>query len=92
MGMEGFSAERTQTFQAPIKLAQPLPAPELRAKKFTDTISSFFFHIKNLEIWQQHQQTQKPEHVKAIWIKFVQGGRWLAIRDRRARGGRGMIV
>ena len=33
----GFPAERTHIFQAPIKLAQPFPAPELRAKHFTDT-------------------------------------------------------
>ena len=32
-----FLAERTQFSQAPIKLAQPFPAPELRAKYFTDT-------------------------------------------------------
>ena len=30
MGMEGFPAERTQVFQAPIQLVQPFPAPELR--------------------------------------------------------------
>ena len=32
MGMEGFPAERTQPLHAPIKLAQPFLAPELRAK------------------------------------------------------------
>ena len=32
-----FPAERPHFFQAPRKLAQPCPAPELRAKKFTDT-------------------------------------------------------
>ena len=33
----GFPAERTEFFQVPKKLAQPFPAPELRAKHFTDT-------------------------------------------------------
>ena len=33
----GFSCRKNTFFQAPIKLAQPFPAPELRAKKFTDT-------------------------------------------------------
>ena len=37
MGMEGFPAERAQFFQAPIKLAQPFPARELRANNFTGT-------------------------------------------------------
>ena len=32
MGMGGFPAERTKKCQAPIKLAQPFPAPELRAE------------------------------------------------------------
>ena len=36
MGMEGFPAERTHVFQAPIKLAQPFAAPELQPKHFTD--------------------------------------------------------
>ena len=36
-GHESFPAERTQIFQAPIKFAQPFPAPELRAKHLTDT-------------------------------------------------------
>ena len=33
----GFPAERRHFFQAPIKLAQPFPAPELRAKNLSDT-------------------------------------------------------
>ena len=33
----GFSCRKNACFQAPIKLAQPFPAPELRAKHFTDT-------------------------------------------------------
>ena len=37
MGMGGFPAERTQFFQAPIRLAQPFPAPESRANIFMDT-------------------------------------------------------
>ena len=32
-----FPAERAHFFQAPIKLAQPFPAPELQTKHFTDT-------------------------------------------------------
>ena len=38
MGM-GFSCRKNANafFQAPIKLAQPFPAPELRTKNFTDT-------------------------------------------------------
>ena len=36
MGM-GFSCRKNAFFQAPIKLAQPFPAPELRAKNLTDT-------------------------------------------------------
>ena len=36
MGM-GFPAERTKQSQVPIKLAQPFPTLELRAKFFTDT-------------------------------------------------------
>ena len=39
MGMEAFLNKKN--FQAPIKLVQPFPAPELQAKKFTDT--RFFF-------------------------------------------------
>ena len=35
-GHEGFPAERMQFFQAPIKLARPFPAPELRENIFTD--------------------------------------------------------
>ena len=31
----GFPAERTHFWRVPIKLAQPFPAPELRAKNFT---------------------------------------------------------
>ena len=34
MGM-GFSCRKNAFFQAPIKLAQPVPAPELRANNFT---------------------------------------------------------
>ena len=33
----GFSCRKNAFFQAPIKLAQPFPAPELRTKHFTDT-------------------------------------------------------
>ena len=33
----GFSCRKNAFFQAPIKLTQPFPAPELRAKMFTDT-------------------------------------------------------
>ena len=33
----GFSCRKNAFFQAPIKLAQPFPAPELRTKNFTDT-------------------------------------------------------
>ena len=36
MGM-GLSCRNKAFFQAPIKLAQPFPAPELRATNFTDT-------------------------------------------------------
>ena len=36
MGM-GFSCRKNAFFQAPIKLAQPFPAPELRARDFMDT-------------------------------------------------------
>ena len=32
-----FSCRKNAFFQAPIKLAQPFPAPELRTKIFTDT-------------------------------------------------------
>ena len=32
-----FSCRKNAFFQAPIKLAQPFPAPELRAENFTDT-------------------------------------------------------
>ena len=34
MGMEVFPAERTKKCQAPIKLARPFPAPELRAENY----------------------------------------------------------
>ena len=34
--MEGFPAERAKKSWAPIELAQPFPAPELRAENFTD--------------------------------------------------------
>ena len=33
----GFSCRKSAFFQAPIKLAQPFPVPELRTKTFTDT-------------------------------------------------------
>ena len=33
----GFPADRTHFFQAPIKLAQPFPAPESQTNNFTDT-------------------------------------------------------
>ena len=36
MGMGGFPAERTQKCQAPIKLAQPFPAPEFAGGNFMD--------------------------------------------------------
>ena len=32
-----FSGRKSAFFQAPIKLAHPFPAPELRAENFTDT-------------------------------------------------------
>ena len=32
-----FSCRKNAFFHAPIKLAQPFPAPELRTKHFTDT-------------------------------------------------------
>ena len=44
-----FPAERTHFFQASIKLAQPFPAPELQANKFTDTRNS---HEKCSEIFE----------------------------------------
>ena len=52
----GFPAERTQFFHVPIKLAQPFPAPELRAKTlWTRGFSEYFtgtflrvFHRPNL--------------------------------------------
>ena len=46
MGM-GFSCRKNAFFQAPIKLAQPVPAPELRAKHVTDTRNFliFFFFV-----------------------------------------------
>ena len=42
----GFPCRENALFQAPIKLAQPFPAAELRTKKFTDTrifLSEFSF-------------------------------------------------
>ena len=36
-GHGGFSCRKNAIFQRPIKLAQPFPAPELRAKNFADT-------------------------------------------------------
>ena len=34
MGMEGFLLQKEQKSQAPLKLAQPFPAPESRADNF----------------------------------------------------------
>ena len=41
MGIGVFPAERTKKCQVPIKLAQPFPAPELRAEKLW--AGGFFF-------------------------------------------------
>ena len=41
MGMEVCPADRAKKYQAPIKLAQPFPALELRAEHFTDMV--FYF-------------------------------------------------
>ena len=50
-----FSAERTQKFQAPIKLAQPFPAPELRTRILRTRGFCGFFQIRDVP-------TQIPGH------------------------------
>ena len=46
MGMGGFPAEGTKKCQAPINLAQPFPAPELRAEILWTPRFFFFFWKK----------------------------------------------
>ena len=60
--MEGFPAERTQIFQAPIKLAQPFPAPELPANNFTDTRLFLIFNQRAFKC-----KFFRPERAKVFW-------------------------
>ena len=51
-----FSCRKNAFFQAPIKLAQPFPAPELRTENFTDTR---IFLIKNVAFTMQIGEAKK---------------------------------
>ena len=45
----GYSCRKIASFQAPIKLAQPFPAPELRAKDVMDTRISLIQVSRDME-------------------------------------------
>ena len=58
-----FPRRKTHSFQAPIKVAQPLLAPELRAGNFTDT-RIFFFKGRG-------EKTEKFLHRKKFFSFFL---------------------
>ena len=58
-----FSCRKNAFFQAPIKLAQPFPAPELRAENFTDTrisLKKTKTYLLFPELRQEQQQVATP--------------------------------
>ena len=63
MGMGLFPAERTKKCQAPIKLAQPFPAPELRAEILW---TSRFFCLSKRVLVETSFEAAKTRDLKAF--------------------------
>ena len=74
-----FSCRKNAFFQAPIKLAQPSPAPELQAKKFTDT--------KRIFLTYRFSDSEKSRNSGLVPVResFCESGEGVRLPRERGR-------
>ena len=71
---QSFSCRKNAFFQAPIELAQPFPAPELRAENFTDP--RIFLIIRNQEKGVFRRGFLQSVHLSWLWRSGCQMHCW----------------